>query len=119
RFVRRALVVAAAGVVFAAIGHAAGVPFNKVFGTSSFVALASAVAALLLLATSALEASGTVFPSWLVALGSNALMAWVLQYALIYYPAWLVFPEWPRLPLLPGLVVAFAALVALSALTIR
>jgi heparan-alpha-glucosaminide N-acetyltransferase-like protein len=118
-FVGRALLVALAGMAFAAIGHAAGIPFNKVAGTSSFVALAGAVAALLLLATAALEASGMVFPGWLLALGSNALMAWVLQYALVYYPAWLVFPEWNRLPLVTGLVVAFAALVALSALTIR
>ena len=118
-FVGRALVVAATGVVFAAIGHVAGVPFNKVVGTSTFVALASSVAALLLLATSTLEATGMVFPGWLLALGSNALMAWVLQYALVYYPAWLVFPDWRRLPLVPGLGVAFAALVALSAVTIR
>src|SRR5262249_28485076 len=115
-FVRRALAVAATGVAFAAIGHAAGVPFNKVAGTSSFVALASAVGTLLLLATAALEASGMMFPGWLLALGANALMAWVLQYALVYYPAWLVFPEWNRLPLATGLVVAFGALVALSSL---
>jgi len=118
-FVRRALVIGAAGLLFAAIGHGAGIPFNKVAGTSSFVALASAVAALLLLATSRLETTGVVFPGWLVALGSNALMAWVLQYVLIYYPAWLVFPDWDRLPPVPGLVVAFAAVVALSALTVR
>jgi len=118
-FVRRAVVVAAAGVAFAAVARGAGVPFNKVLGTSSFVALASAVSSLLLLAISALEAAGMVFPSWLLALGSNALMAWVLMYVLVYYPAWLAFPAWGQLPFVPGLAVVVATLVTLSALTVR
>jgi heme A synthase len=42
----------------------------------------------------------------------------VLQYVLVYYPAWLVFWGWRRLPLLPGMAAVIAALAALSALSI-
>jgi len=58
------------------------------------------------------------YPSWLLAVGSNALTAWVLQYVLVYYPAWLVFPSWRRLPFALGMFAAGAALAALSALTV-
>jgi hypothetical protein len=45
-------------------------------------------------------------------------MAWVLQYVLVYYPAWLVFPGWHRLAFVPGMVVALTALATLSILTV-
>jgi hypothetical protein len=94
------------------------VPFNKVLGSSSFVALATAASASLLIATAALARAGLRFPGWMVALGANALTAWVLQYVLIYYPAWIVFPAWRRLPLLPGMAAVVAALALLGALSI-
>src|SRR5436309_5957406 len=90
-FVRRSVAVAAGGLAIAATTYAAGVPFNKVLGTSSFVALATTVSALLLLAFAALEGIGGRYPAWFLAIGSNALMAWVLQYILVFYPAWLAF----------------------------
>src|SRR5437773_1040322 len=77
-----------------------------------------AALALGLLATAGLEGAGVHFPAWLLAVGANALTAWVLQYVLVYYPAWLVFPAWQRLPLLRGMAAVLAALAALSALTI-
>ncbi|HJQ74645.1 MAG TPA: hypothetical protein VJ814_07155, partial [Gaiellaceae bacterium] len=95
-----------------------GVPFNKVLGSSSFVALAAGLSALLLLATAGASAAGLRYPRWLVAVGANALTAWVLQYVLVFYPAWLVFPAWERLPLVPGLVATVAALGALATLTV-
>jgi len=117
-FMQRSALVAAAGLIVAAVAHGAGVPFNKILGTSSFVAVAIAVAAVLLLATAALEELGVQFPSWLLAVGGNALTAWVLQYVLVYYPAWLVFPTWRRLALFPGMAVTLAALATLSGVTI-
>ena len=117
-FVRRSLAVGAVGLFVATVACAAGVPFNKVLGTSSFVGIATTVSATLLLATAALGTAGLRYPSWLLAVGSNALTAWVLQYVLVYYPAWLLFPSWHRLPFAPGIVVAVAVLAALSALTV-
>ena len=117
-FVQRAATVAAASLVLAAAARGAGVPFNKILGTSSFVALAIAVSTVLLLATATLEQAGIQFPSCLLAVGSNALMAWVLQYVLVYYPAWLVFPSWRQLALVPGMVITLAALAILSGLTV-
>ena len=117
-FVRRSLAVGAAGLVIAAVACAAGVPFNKALGTSSFVGLATTVSATLLLATAAMSTARVRYPSWLLAVGSNALTAWVLQYVLVYYPAWLVFPSWRRLPFALGMFAAGAALAALSALTV-
>src|SRR5437879_1170977 len=70
------------------------------------------------LAAAALEERGLPFPGWLLAVGSNALTAWVLQYVLVYYPAWIVFWSWRRLPLLPGMAAVLATLAVLSALTI-
>ena len=118
RLVTRAAVVGLAALGWAALATMAGVPFNKTVGTSSFVAIATAASVALLLATVALEGAGVGFPAWLLAVGGNALTAWVLQYMLVYYPAWLVFPAWPRLSLLPGMAAVLAALAALSALTI-
>src|SRR2546426_804392 len=91
-FLRRAAIVVLAGGALAAGARGAGVPFNKVLGSSSFVALAGAVSALALAATALLEQARVRFSSWLLTVGSNALTTWVLQYVLIYYPAWLVFP---------------------------
>ncbi len=110
----RAAVVAALGLTVAAGAHAAGIPFNKIVGTSSFVALSAGMAAAGLLALQAARR----FPSWLLVLGGNALTAWVLQYVLVYYPAWLVFPEWPRLGLAPGLGAVAGTLTALACLTV-
>ena len=118
RFVLRTAAVAIAGFLLAAGTRLAGIPFNKVVGTCSFVAVASGVSAAFLLATAGLETAGLRFPPWLLAMGSNALMAWVLQYVLVYYPAWLVFPTWHRLRFVPGMLAAVAALTTLSALTV-
>ena len=114
----RAAAVAAVGFALAAAARAAGVPFNKVLGTSSFVALTAAMAATLLLATRAAAAGGVRFPAWLLVVGGNALTAWVLQYVLVYYPAWILFPAWHRLGLAPGMTAVVATLVALGALTV-
>jgi hypothetical protein len=118
RFVVRGVAVAVAGFVLAAGARLAGIPFNKVVGTCSFVALAAGVSAAILLATAGAETAGVRFPPWLLAIGGNALMAWVLQYVLVYYPAWLVFPAWHRLKFLPGMAVAGVALSTLSAMTV-
>ena len=117
-FVRRSTIVAAAGLVLAAATYAAGVPFNKVLGTSSFVALAAATSSLLLVSTASWERAGLVYPPWLVAVGANALTAWVLMYVLVYYPAWLAFPEWERLPLLPGMAATVTALGVLATMAV-
>ena len=117
-FITRAAAAAVVGGGCSAAAQLAGVPFNKVLGTSSFVAIATAASAALLLATAALERAGVAFPAWLLAVGANALTAWVLQYVLVYYPAWIVFWGWRRLPLLPGMAAVVAALAALSALSI-
>jgi hypothetical protein len=117
-FLRRSVIVALAGGLLAAGAHGAGVPFNKVLGTSSFVALAGAVSALVLAATALLEQARVRFADWLLMVGSNALTTWVLQYVLVYYPAWLVFPAWRRLTLLPGVFAALVTVGALSTLTI-
>jgi uncharacterized membrane protein YeiB len=117
-FVGRALAVAVSGLGAAAVATAFGVPFNKIRGTSSFVGVATTASALLLLATAASERRGVRLPGWLVAVGANALTAWVLQYVLVYYPAWLLFPAWRRLPLGAGMAASVATLTALTALTI-
>ena len=118
RLIGRATAVAVTGLGWTVVAQLAGVPFNKTVGTSSFVAVATAASAALLLATAGLEGAGVHFPAWLLAVGANALTAWVLQYVLVYYPAWLVFPAWQRLPLFRGMAAVLAALAALSALTI-
>jgi len=115
---RRATAVALVGFAVAAATYAAGVPFNKVLGTSSFVALAAATSSLLLVSTASWERAGLVYPPWLVAVGANALTAWVLMYVLVYYPAWLAFPEWERLPLLPGMAATVTALGVLATMAV-
>ena len=85
-FRHRALL-AAAGCLALAVGlRLAGIPFNKVTGTSSFVALASSVGATLLAALEMLDAHGIDMPRPISILGANALTAWVLQYVLVFYP---------------------------------
>jgi predicted acyltransferase len=85
-FRRRALL-AAAGCLALAVGlRLAGIPFNKVTGTSSFVALAASVGATLLAGLETLDAHGIDMPRPLSILGANALTAWVLQYVLVFYP---------------------------------
>jgi len=117
-FVGRSAATAASALVLAGAGRAAGIPFNKVLGTSSFVALATAVSATTLLSTALGELAGLRFPAWLLAVGSNALTAWVLQYVLVYYPAWLLFPAWHRLAFMPGIMATVAAVGALGTLTV-
>jgi predicted acyltransferase len=85
-FRRRALL-AAAGCLALAVGlRLAGIPFNKVTGTSSFVALAASVGATLLAGLETLDAHGIDMPRPVSILGANALTAWVLQYVLVFYP---------------------------------
>ena len=115
---REATAFAVVGLVVAALLYAAGIPFNKMLGTSSFVVMAMGVAALTLAASAALEASGREFPRWLLLVGRNALTTWVLLHVLVYYPAWIVFPSWAQLALVPGLVAVAAGTSALCALTV-
>jgi predicted acyltransferase len=115
---RRGAVVAVGAGALAAVLYAAGIPFNKVLGTSSFVTLATAIAALLISVTATLEARGRRYHPWLLTLGEHALTAWVLQYVLLYYPAWLVFPAWRRMAFAPGMVAIATSTTALSQLTV-
>jgi uncharacterized membrane protein YeiB len=117
-FIKRTAILGAVSATLAWVARAAGIPFNKVHGTSSFVALSAAMSAILLLFACGRERRWPQFPDWLLILGSNALTAWVLQYVLVYYPAWLLFPSWRRLKLVPGLAAAAVAVFLLSTLTI-
>jgi uncharacterized membrane protein len=117
-FIKRAAIVGAVSAMLAWIARAAGIPFDKVHGTSSFVALSAAMSSILLLFACGRDRHWPHFPDWLLILGSNALTAWVLQYVLVYYPAWLLFPSWQRLKLLPGLGATALAVALLSTLTI-
>ncbi len=76
---------------------AGGVPFNKLHGSSSFVALAAGAAMAVLAATAAAEEAPRGHPRWLLSVGRNALTAWVTLYVFVYYPAWIVVPTWHRL----------------------
>jgi predicted acyltransferase len=116
--VRRGTLVSAAAGALAAALYAAGIPFNKLLGTSSFVALTTAVSAAGVAAAAALEARTGRLPRPLVATGQFALSAWVLQYLLVYYPAWLVFPGWRRLAFVPGMVAIAATTTALCWLSV-
>ena len=118
RFIRYTTALALGAGALAAAFYAAGIPFNKVVGTSSFVALAAGVSAAALAGTALAESLGMRFPDWLRAVGGNALTAWVLQYVLVYYPAWIAFPSWRRLPFVPGMAAILATTAALSALTV-
>jgi predicted acyltransferase len=98
--------------------YVAGVPFNKLIGTSSFIALTTGASALLVAATARFESAGGRFPAWLLVIGRNALTTWVLLHVLVYYPAWLVFPTWQRLALPQGIVAACMTMIALCQTTI-
>jgi predicted acyltransferase len=115
---RRAASVAAVTLPLAAGLWAGGVPFNKLIGTSSFVALSTATSAAVFALAARVEAEGGRFPAWLLATGRSALTAWVLLYVLVYYPAWLVFPGWERLALSPGLAAVTAVTAVLCATTV-
>jgi uncharacterized membrane protein len=115
-FRRRALV-AAAGCLALAVGlRLAGIPFNKVTGTSSFIALAGSIGATLLAALETADATGFVMPRPLSLLGANALTAWVLQYVLVFYPVtYAISPPDISVPANLGMVVlATAALTTLT-----
>ena len=118
RFIGYTALLALGAGALAGAFYGVGIPFNKVLGTSSFVALAAALSAATLAVTALVEHRGLRFPDWLRAVGGNALTAWVLQYVLVYYPAWIAFPSWRRLPLVPGMVAILATTTALSALTV-
>ena len=115
---RRCLLVALTGAALAAVLRGVGIPFNKLTGSSSFVALATAVAAAVLGAAAGIEALLGALPGWVAEVGRNALTAWVLQYVLVFYPAWIVFPGWRRLALSTGVVVVGATATFLSALAV-
>ncbi len=115
---RRAVTVALACLVLAVLLRAVGVPFNKVIGTSSFVLLASAASAALIVALSGLERRGWRFPDALVRLGANALTAWVLQYLLVYYPIEFLVGHPLALPEASGLAAVVLCVAVLSALTV-
>jgi uncharacterized membrane protein len=86
RFRQRALIAATSCLALAIGLRLAGIPFNKVTGTGSFVALAGAVGSTLLAALETFDAGGLEMPRPLSLLGANALTAWVLQYVLVFYP---------------------------------
>ena len=115
RLAHRAATVSVVSLAMGAALFIAGVPFNKMLGTSSFVALATGVSAAALGATARLEVAGTRFPAWLLGLGRNALTTWVMLYVLVYYPAWLVVPSWHRLALWQGALAVLATAAALCA----
>jgi hypothetical protein len=115
---RDALAAAGAAAALALVARAEGVPFNKVLGTASFVALAAAAGAGLLALAAAREAAGRAMPPWLLAVGRSALTAWVLLHALVYYPAWLLLPGWERLPLAPGMAAVAGGTAMLCGLAV-
>jgi len=117
-FGHRARVIAGVCLVLALVLRVAGVPFNKVTGTSSFVLLTGGASTLLLAALDYLEAHGWTFPSSLVALGANALTAWVLQYVVVFYPVAFLVGQPSALPELGGITVVATVVVALSLLTL-
>jgi predicted acyltransferase len=86
RFRQRALIAATSCLALAIGLRLAGIPFNKVTGTGSFVALSGAVGSTLLAALETFDAGGLEMPRPLSLLGANALTAWVLQYVLVFYP---------------------------------
>ena len=118
RFIGYTALLGVGAGALAAVFYVAGIPFNKTLGTSSFVALAAGMSAAALAGTALVESLGVRLPDWLRAVGANALTAWVLQYVLVYYPAWIAFPAWRRLPFVPGMAAILATTTALSALTV-
>ncbi len=115
---RRAVTVALVSLVSALALHAAGIPFNKLTGSSSFVLFATTASATLVGALSRMEARGSRFSDVLVRLGASALTAWVLQYVLVYYPIYLVIGHPLGLPEVSGLLAVGICVAALSAATL-
>ncbi len=115
---RRAVTVALGALALAVALRLAGVPFNKLTGSSSFVLLATAASASLIGTLSRLEARGWRFPDSLVRLGASALTAWVLQYVLVYYPVAYFLGRQPALPEIGGLVAVVVCVVAIVAMTL-
>ena len=118
RYERRAIGLALACLVLALVLRGAGVPFNKVTGSSSFVLLASAASATLIAALSRLETRGWRFSDALVQLGASALTAWVLQYVLVYYPIDLLVGHALALPEGAGLLAVALCVAGVSAVTV-
>jgi len=115
---RRRAVLAAAGCLALGVGlRLMGVPYNKVIGTSSFVALAGSVGATLLAAAEMLDAHGFPAPRPLSLLGANALTAWVLQYVLVFYPATYAFTP-PNISVAANLGMVVAVTATLAAMTL-
>jgi predicted acyltransferase len=117
-FRRRVVSVAAGCFVLALVLRAAGIPFNKVIGSSSFVTFAGATSAVLIAGLHALEEHGWIFPAPLIALGANALTAWVLQYVLVYYPVYHLLGHVPELPQAAAFAAVAMVMLGLSALTL-
>lgn len=117
-FRRRAFGAALACLALALGLETAGIPFNKVIGTSSFVALAGGTSALLIAVLNEAELHGWTFPAAVVTLGASALTAWVLQYLLVFYPVAFVLPGSPALPTGAGLAAIAASVLAVCALTV-
>ena len=113
---RRAATVAVVTGLLGGVLYAVGIPFNKVTGTGSFVALATAAAAGSLALLAAVETIAGGLPGGLVEVGQNALNVWVLQYLVVYYPAWLIFPSWHRLRPMPGFYAIVGTTVTVSVL---
>ena len=75
---RRCAILTGAGLVLTALLAGEGIAFNKVTGSSSFVAVSAAFAAALLATVAAVEAVSGALPVWLAEVGRSA-NAWVLQ----------------------------------------
>lgn len=118
RYEQRAIAVAFACLVLSLMVRMAGVPFNKLTGSSSFVLLSTAASATFIAALSRLEARGWRFSEALVQLGASALTAWVLQYLLVYYPIDFFVGHSLALSEGIGLVAVASCVVALSAATV-
>ena len=98
------------------IGHT--ITVGGTAATNNGTYIIAGVSATTLAGMALVESLGVRFPDWLLAVGANALTAWVLQYVLVYYPAWIAFPAWRRLPFVAGMAAILATTTALSALTV-
>jgi len=124
RMPRRAFAIWSTWVAAAAFASAlalfhAGIRFNKIHGSSSFVLLAAAASTALLAVAATGDEAQHGHPRWLLLVGRNALTAWVMLYVLVYYPAWIVVPSWGRLALAPGAVAVATTTAAICMTTVR
>lgn len=115
----RAIAVAAVSFTAAAVLRAAGIPYDKITGTGSFVLFAAGTSAGMLAILYQLEARNVPFDPRLVALGVNALTLWVLQYVVVFYPVRLAVGFDPFLSEAPGLIAVAAAAIAVCWMTLR